>query len=190
MATQSQPRRRFTVDEYHKMGDAGVFTEDDRLELIDGEIIKMSPINIPHAVCVDLLTMLFASHLIGRGIVRVQNPIFIDDINEPQPDLALLKQRDYLHQHQHPGAGDILLVIEVADTTVRLDRHQKIPRYAHAGIPEAWIVNITRQEVEVYSDPIGAKYRSIQRVGHGGVIILKAMPDVTVAVDDFLGRPQ
>src|SRR2546427_3902370 len=107
MATQ-YARRRFTVDEYHKMGEAGILSEDDRLELIDGEIVQMSPINVPHAVCVDRLTMLFAPLLVGRGIVRVQSPIFIDDLNEPQPDLILLKPRDYVKQRYHPGPEDIM----------------------------------------------------------------------------------
>src|SRR5438093_10057024 len=106
MATE-YARRRFTVDEYHKMGEAGILSEDDRVELLDGEIVKMSPINVPHAVCVDLLNMLFGQKLAGRGIVRVQSPIFIDDLNEPQPDVVLLKPRDYLKRRQHPGPEDI-----------------------------------------------------------------------------------
>src|SRR3954469_7674954 len=121
MATEFA-RRRFTVDDYHKMGDAGILTEDDRVELLDGEIVEMSPINIPHATCVGLLTMLFAPPLAGKGIVWVQNPIFIDNLNEPQPDLALLRLRDYLREERHPGSDDILLLIEVADATVRSDR--------------------------------------------------------------------
>jgi Uma2 family endonuclease len=186
MAMQ-QARRRFTVDEYHKMGEAGILSEDDRLELVDGEIVEMSPINIPHATCVDLLTMLFAPLLAGKGIVRIQNPIFIDNINEPQPDVALLKRRAYWDQEQHPGPDDILLLIEVADATVRSDRHDKIPRYARAGIVEVWLVNLPKGIVEVYSDPMGGKFRSIQRIGKEDSITLKALPDLTVSVADFLG---
>ncbi len=116
MATE-YARRRLTISEYHKMGEAGILGEDDRVELLDGEIVKMSPINVPHAVCVGQLTMLFASRLAGKGMVWVQNPIYIDDLNEPQPDVALLKLSDYLGRQQHPGPNDIMLLIEVADTT-------------------------------------------------------------------------
>jgi Uma2 family endonuclease len=186
MAMQPAPRR-FTVNEYHKMGDAGILSEDDRVELIDGEIVEMSPINIPHATCVDLLNMIFAPLLAGRGVVRIQNPIFIDDINEPQPDVTLLKLRVYREQEQHPGPDDILLLIEVADATVRFDRVEKIPRYARAGIVEVWLVNIPKGIVEVYSDPVDGKFRSIQRVGKDDSITLKALPDLTVSVADFLG---
>jgi Uma2 family endonuclease len=186
MATQ-YARRRFTVDEYHKMGEAGILGEDDRVELIDGEIVQMSPIHIPHAVCVDLLTMIFAPLLAGKGIVRVQNPIFIDAINEPQPDVILLKARDYLKQKHHPGPEDIMLVIEVSDSTVTFDRRQKIPRYARAGIPEAWLVNIPKGVVEVYTEPVGDKYESIRRVGCGESITPTALPDARIAVHEILG---
>lgn len=184
---QEQTRKHFTVDEYHKMGEAGILSEDDRLELIDGEIVQMSPINVPHQSCVDRLTMLFAPRLVGRGIVRVQGPILLDMENEPQPDVILLRQSDYAERQYHPQPEDILLVIEVADSTLRTDRRDKMPRYARAGISEAWIVNIPKKVVEIYSDPVDGKYTSVQRVGRGHTITPKALPDVTVQVDDFLG---
>lgn len=186
MAMQHE-RRRFTVDEYHKMGTAGILTEDDRVELIDGEIVQMSPINVPHAVCVSLLNMAFAPLLAGRGMVWVQNPIAVDDLNEPQPDVLLVKSHDYLQQQRHPGPADILLLIEVADATVRFDRYQKVPRYARAGILEVWLVNIPKGIVEVYTEPIAGKYRGIRRVGRGESITLTALPDITVQVASFLG---
>ena len=187
MAMQ-QARRRFTVDEYHKMGDAGILSEDDRLELIDGEIVEMGPINVPHAVCVGLLTMAFAPFLGGRGMVWVQNPVTIGDLNEPQPDVALVKLGNYLERGQHPGPDDILLLIDVADATVRSDRHDKIPRYARAGIIEVWLVNLPKGIVEVYSDPDGGKYRSVRRVGRGDSIAPIALPDITIAIGSFLGN--
>src|SRR5690349_14625496 len=100
---QEQPRWRFTVEDYHKMGEAGILGEDDRVELVDGEIVQMSPINIPHAACVGLLTMVFAPLMVGRGQVWVQNPISIDDFNEPQPDIILVKPNDYLREQRLPG---------------------------------------------------------------------------------------
>ena len=185
MATEYS-RRRFTVDEYHRMGDAGILHEDDRVELIDGEIVEMTPINVPHAVVVGQLTMLLAPMVAGRAIVWVQNPIYIDNLNEPQPDIAVVKARNYLAQQHHPGPGDILLLIEVVDTSIATDRRHKIPRYARAGINEVWLVNIPKKVVEVYSEPVGGKYGSIQRVGKGQTIGPKALPDIGIAVDDFL----
>lgn len=187
MVTQ-YARRHFTVDEYHKMVEAGILSKDDHVELLDGEIVKMIPINVPHAVCVDRLTMLFAPALVGRGIVRIQAPIYIDEINEPEPDVILLKMANYLkRQPQHPGPDDILLVIEVADATVRSDRRDKIPRYARAGISEAWLVNIPKKVIEVYSDLVAGKYQAIQRVSSGQSVSPKGLPDISVAVDDILG---
>lgn len=181
------PRKRFTVDEYHKMADAGILHEDDRVELIEGEIIEMSPINVPHAVCVDRLTKKLVMGAGDRAIVRVQSPIFINERTEPEPDLVLLKPRDYLAMPYHPGPDDIMLVIEVADSTVRTDRRDKVPRYARAGIPEMWLVNIPRKIVEVYSEPVEGKYRNVQRVGRGQTLSLTALPDVTIGVDEILG---
>ena len=186
MATQ-YGRRRFTVDEYHKMGEAGILPEDDRVELLDGEIVEMTPINVPHAVCVDRLNKLLNRSLPDEFVVRVQSPIFINELNEPQPDVAVLKPADYLRMPQHPGPSDLVLVIEVADSTLREDRGRKVPEYARAGIPEAWIVNIPKGVVEVYSEPVGGKYASIRRVARGEAITLKVLPEVTIAVGDFLG---
>lgn len=183
-------RRRFTVDEYHKMGEAGIVSEDDRLELVDGEIVEMTPINVPHAVCVDLLTMLLSRRVPEGVIVRVQSPIYIDEINEPQPDLTVLKPRDYLGQRHHPGPEDILLVIEVSDTTVSFDVRQKVPRYAQAGIAETWIVNLPRNGLEVYTDPSGGKYMSTRKFGRGDVVTATTLPGVTIQVADFLGGPR
>lgn len=185
MAMELQ-RYRFTVDEYHKMGDAGIFTEDDRVELIDGEILKMSPINRPHAVCVDVLNMLLVPSVVGRAIVRVQGPIFVDEGSEPQPDLALLRPRDYLSLPQHAGPEDVLLVVEVAQSSVKSDRNRKMPLYARVGIPEVWLINLPKKVVEVYSDPKEGKYQSVEAVGPGQTLTVKMLPDVTIPVEAFL----
>ncbi|MDQ6693415.1 MAG: Uma2 family endonuclease [Chloroflexota bacterium] len=178
-------RKRFTVDEYHKIGDAGVIREDDRVELIAGEIVEMSPINVPHAECVDTLNMLFAPLLAGRGVVRVQNPIYIDKFNEPQPDVTLLKPRVNRKRQQHPGPDDVLLLIEVADSTLATDRRLKLPLYAGAGIDEVWIVNIQKKVVEVHLDPAGGKYNRVARVGLGHALSPQSLPDITIKVDDI-----
>ncbi len=191
MATQHKyARRRFTVVEYHKMGEAGIITEDDRVELIDGEIVEMSPINPPHSVCVNRLNKLLNRHVPEELVVSVQNPIYLSEDSEPQPDIALLKPGEYISRTQHPGPEDVLLVVEVADTTVVSDQRQKIPRYAQAGIPEAWLVNIPKGVVEVYTDPGQGKYKQIKRVGPGESITPKLLPDVTLQVSDFLPRQE
>jgi Uma2 family endonuclease len=180
------PRYRFTVDEYHKMGDAGIFTEDDRVELIDGEIIEMSPINYPHIISVDLLNKLLVIGVGDDALVRVQSPIRLDDATEPQPDLALIRPYEYLATLEPEGPEDVLLVVEVAESTIRADRNYKVPRYARAGIPEVWLVNIPKKVVEVYTDPAEGKYQSVMRVGHGQTLTVKMLPHVSIAVDAFL----
>lgn len=180
-------RKRFTVDEYHKMVKTGILSEDDRVELIDGEIVQMTPIKVPHAVCVDRLNKLLNRILPEEITVRVQSPILLGNVNEPEPDLAVLKPRDYLNMEQHPGPEDILLVIEVSGTTLNFDRRVKMPLYAQAGIPETWIVNIAKGVVEVYSNPVNGKYESIRTAGRADTVAPDMHPDVKLRVEDFLG---
>ncbi|MDQ3917533.1 MAG: Uma2 family endonuclease, partial [Acidobacteriota bacterium] len=129
-------RHFFTVDEFERMGAAGIFHPDDRLELIGGEIVEMSPIGSSHAACVKFLSALLQRLFGGTLIVSTQDPIRLDDFSEPQPDVALLRWREDFYRHAHPTPADVLLVVEVADTTVESDRQVKIPLYARAGIPE------------------------------------------------------
>src|SRR5947209_15418183 len=112
------PRKRFTVQEYYRMAETGVLAEDDRVELIEGEIIEMAPVGVRHATCVDRLNKLLNRLLPDELIVRVQSPIHFDDYSEPEPDISVLKPRDYANAKEHPGPGDILLLIEVSDTTL------------------------------------------------------------------------
>jgi Uma2 family endonuclease len=137
MTVQIQ-RRLFSVHEYHQMLQAGVLGEDDRLELIEGEIVQLSPINSRHAACVNRLNALFTSRLTGRAVVSVQNPIRLDTHSEPQPDLALLKPRPDFYAASHPNPEDVLLVVEVADTSADYDRGVKLALYARVGIAEVW----------------------------------------------------
>ena len=128
-------RRRFTVDEYHRMAHAGVLSEDERVELIEGEIIDMTPIGVRHARCVDQLNLLLTGSLSKRARVRVQSPVRLNELNEPQPDVTLLKMRDYSQDHDHPGPQDILLLIEVSDSTLDYDRTEKLPLFARSWHP-------------------------------------------------------
>jgi Uma2 family endonuclease len=188
MEASLQPSRRlFSVAEYHRLGEAGVLTEDDRAELIEGEIIEMTPIGSLHAACVDRLTALFVPLVGRRAIVRVQNPVFLDDRSEPEPDLSLLRPRDDFYAAGHPGPGDVLLVVEVSDTSLEYDRKTKLPLYAAAGIAEAWIVDLAAGRLEVYSQPRGGLYTRSALYGREDTIASTAMSGLTVPVSDILG---
>ena len=180
-------KRLFTVEEYHKMGDSGILKEGDRVELIRGEIVQMSPIGPVHAACVDRLNELFMVRLAGRIIVRVQNPVELDDTSEPEPDLTLLRRRNDFYSTGHPQPTDILLLIEVADTTLRKDREIKIPLYAEHKIPEVWLLNLSEYCVEVYRDPGIDGYQNVQRLEEGQTVTVEAFPDIVFTVDELLG---
>ena len=183
--TSTPTRRRFTVEEYCAMVDAGILAEDERLELLDGEIILMPPINPPHESGTDQLTGQLLYPLYGRALVRVQGSIMLDDSSLPQPDLAVLRLRDN-YQRERATAADVLLVIEVADSSLRRDRELKLPHYAAAGIPEVWIANVPARQVEAFSDPVDGIYQSRRIVPADGQISPIAFPDVVLTVGDFL----
>jgi Uma2 family endonuclease len=181
------PRRRFTIDEYHRMGEAGVLSEDDRVELLDGEIVQMSPIGSPHAGCVDRLTALFTRRLGGRAIVRVQNPIILDRRSEPQPDLTLLAPRPDFYSAAHPRPRDVLLAVEVMDSSRGYDRTLKLPLYARAELREVWLVDLAAQAVEVYRRPALRGYRQEQRLVAGRALAPLAFPRLRFRVRELLG---
>jgi len=180
-------RRSFTVAEYERMGQFGIFSEDARVELVCGEIIDMSPIGERHAACVDFLTQFITLRLRHGAIVRVQNPVRLDDYSEPQPDITVLKRRDDFYRHAHPRPEDVLLVIEVSDTTLEYDRKVKVPLYAAAGIPEAWVVNIAEESIEVYGDPEGGEYRSVRSYARGRRLQSHTLASLRVSVSKVLG---
>ena len=180
-------RHRFDVDEYARMGEAGIFTEDDRVELIDGEVREMTPIGPPHAGIVNRLTELLVTRLAGRATVIVQNPIRLDRHNEPQPDLVVARRRKGFYADRHPEPGDVLLVVEVADSSMRYDRAEKAPRYGRAGIPETWLVDVEAGAVTVYADP-GPQGYALQQVRRRGErLAAGSVPDLDLAVDDVFG---
>lgn len=178
-------RRLFTVREYYQMSEAGILTEDDRVELLDGEVVQMTPIGSRHADCVDRLTQLLVERVARRAIVRVQNPIRLGERSELQPDLTLVKpHRSYAASH--PDAEDILLLLEVADTSAETDREIKIPLYASAGIPEAWLIDLPRASVEVYRQPDNGHYQEIRTMRRGEILAPMAFPDLELLVDTIL----
>ncbi|HEX8500496.1 MAG TPA: Uma2 family endonuclease [Pyrinomonadaceae bacterium] len=177
----------FTAEEFERMGEAGIFRQGARLELIEGEIFEMSPIGSPHAACVDALALIFTEIARRRFLVRVQNPIRLNDFSEPQPDVALLRWRDDFYRGAHPAPADVLLVVEVADTTVTADRKVKLPLYARAGVAEMWLVDITEGQVEVCSDPEGAAYRRAEVFGRGAEARSHTIEGLSVSVGELLG---
>jgi len=191
IALPFQQIRRLSVEEYHRMGDIGILQPDERIELIDGVLNKMSPIGSQHAACVSKITNLLLPTLLGSALVRVQNPIILDDNTEPEPDIAIVRQRDDDYSAAHPRPNDILIVIEVADTTLEYDKRVKLSRYAKANIPEVWIVNLVDKRVEVYQEVVlpkdgAAAYRTRTDYYTGDMISLPAFPNLEIAVADIL----
>ena len=181
-------RYRFDVDEFARMGEAGIFTEDDRVELIDGEVREMTPIGPPHAGIVNHLTEVMVTRLAGRANVIVQNPIRLDRHTEPQPDLSVARRRKGFYADRHPEPGDVLLVVEVADSSLRYDRSEKVPRYARAGIPETWLVDVEACTVTAYTHPgpEGYAQRHVRRRGER--MGASSVPKLGLAVDDVFGE--
>jgi len=181
-------RRKFTVQQYHKMVESGILTENDRVELIRGEIIEMSPIGTKNAACVNRLVNLLVQLLGKLVIVAAQNPVALNDNSEPQPDVALLKPRDDFYENAHPQPEDIFLLIEVADTTVIYDREEKIPLYAQANITEVWLVDINAQVVEVYQQPTSAGYQHMQQFTSGQTLSISGFTDINITVNEIFNR--
>jgi len=180
-------RRRFTIHEYHRMADAGILRERDPVELLDGEIVEMSPIGRRHMAIVDRLNRLFVRRLGDQVIVRVQGPIVLDDYSEPQPDLALLRFRSNFYADGHPRPPDVLLAIEVSDSSVSYDRTVKLPLYARKHVREVWLVDLKAEVIDVHRRPTVAGYREHQRFTRGRRISLAAFPRVHFRVADVLG---
>ena len=151
-------RRRFTAAEYHKMAEAGILGYKEPVELIDGEIVEMTPIGRRHMACVDRLTRFLVPALGDEAIVRVQGSLRLDEHSEPEPDLVILRPRADFYAESDAGPADALLIIEVADTSEHYDRQVKVPLYARAGIPEVWLVDLTAGNVTAYRRPDGTGY--------------------------------
>jgi Uma2 family endonuclease len=181
-------KRLFTVHEYHKMGEIGLLTEDDRVELIEGEILVMPPIGEGHFGHVNQFTDAFYVFR-RRAVIHVQNPIRLGLHTEPEPDITLLRYRDDFYRGKFPEPEDVLLLVEVADSSLGYDRNTKLPLYAKAGIADYWIVDLIHGELVVYREPSRGRYRRVQRLKHGDSVAPLAFPDDSLAVADLLGEP-
>ena len=179
-------KKLFTVDEYYEMARVGILTEADRVELIEGEIVEMSPIGNRHQAIVDELTHLFVNAAGDRARVRVQGPLRLAEITEPQPDVQLLAQRDDRYVDGHPTQIDALLVVEVADTSLAYDRNYKSVVYSMRGVPELWILDVNRPRLFVMREPAELGYRVVMELEAGDAIAPLALPDLSFAVSDLL----
>jgi Uma2 family endonuclease len=181
-------RRRFTVAEWQAMGDASILPAEERSELIGGEVILMTPIGVQHARAVTLLTRWLVLGVGERARVSVQNPLRLDEYSEPQPDLVLFREHAGLYAHSSPAAEDVLLVIEVSDSSYAHDRQVKLPLFARRGVPEAWIWNLGAARLEVYRDANAASgiYRQTLTLQAGDRVAPLAFPDVQLAVASIL----
>jgi Uma2 family endonuclease len=169
------------------MGEVGILTEDDRVELIEGELIAMSPIGSDHSGTVNALNHLLVRLVGDLGVVAVQNPVHLDDHSEPQPDFSVLKPRDDYYRRATPRPNEVLLIIEVANSSLAYDRNVKRSLCAWHGIPEFWIVNLAAGEVEVCHSPDGDHYASVSTIGRGGVLEPRLLPGVAIPVATLLG---
>ncbi len=181
----AQPQRRlFTNGEYYKMLGSGILLEDDPVELIEGEVVRMSPVGSSHAALVKKLNRMLGRELGDRAIVSVQDPIRLDDLSEPEPDLAVLRPREDFYAEAHPGSEDVLLAIEVSDSSLSYDLEVKLPLYAGHAIAEVWVLDVRERVVEVYRDPDPSRrtYRRQLRREHGEALSPRAFPDLRLAV--------
>jgi Uma2 family endonuclease len=184
----SPSRHRFTVSDYYRMAEIGVLTEDSKVQLVDGVIFDMPPIGPGHASSVERISEMFRGRLGADFQVRVQNPVDIGPNSQPEPDVVVVPRRDDYYRDGHPTPVDVLLLIEVADSTLRFDRSTKTRSYARAAVVEYWIANIVGDEVIVHRDPARGRYRSVQVMKRGDTIRPLAFPDVSISISDVLGE--
>ncbi len=198
MTTQTKPRpaiglestglepRRFTIAEYFAMAEAGILTEADRVELIDGVIVAMSPIGNPHIASVDKLTRLMGEAVGRRAILRVQSPVTLDEYTMPEPDLVILRERSDFYAHEAAGPEDVLLLIEVSDSSLSYDRNAKLALYARFGIPEVWITALPERIMEAHTKPAAGSYTRKQTLSPGDTITPECFPDITIPVAEII----
>ncbi len=181
-------RHKLDVGSYHRMIDAGILGKDDRVELVNGDILEMAPIGQVHEAVVNGLAEALFRVCVGRAIVSAQNSIRLDQWSALQPDLAVLRRRaDFYATGERAGPADVLLLVEVADTSLRFDRMVKLPLYARAGIAEMWIVDVTRRGLNAYRTPAGDEYRDTATYSAGDRLALALDPEIVVTLDLMFG---
>ena len=181
-------RRRFTIAEYEQIAATGIFNEDERFELVQGEIVQMAAMGPQHATCVDLLYQRLVLLVGDRAYVRGQNPVRLSQYSQPQPDIAIVQRRDDFYIHGHPEPEDVLLLIDVSESSLTYDRDVKLPLYAAAGIAEVWIVVLLSQVVEVYRAPSENGYGEKRTLRRGDTLSPLHLPEVVLRVEEMLGE--
>lgn len=176
-----------SVELYHYMADQGMFAPDERVELIDGEIFTMSPVGSLHVRCVNYLNDFLVRKLGDGFLVSIQNPIVSANDTEPQPDLTILRRASDLYISTLPTGRDTMIVIEVADTSASFDRNRKFPKYAQAGIPEAWLIDLKRDAVEIHTEPGPNGYGVVRTLRRGDMLASTTIPEIEVSIEDILG---
>ncbi len=183
-ASSTPTRLRFSRTDYHRMAETGIIPPDARVELLDGEIIQMSPIGPGHSAVVALLDCFLQPRLGDRAICRVQSPLRLDEDSEPEPDLLLVQPRSDFYRSEHPTPANVLLLLEVADKSVSLDLGEKLRLYAHAGIPEYWVFDLTRNLLIVHRNPTGRQYASVQEHDRSASVTPQAFADLTLELSE------
>ncbi|BCX17977.1 MAG: hypothetical protein KatS3mg117_1659 [Geminicoccaceae bacterium] len=185
------PPHRFTVDDFHKMAETGILGEDDRVELLEGEIVDMPPISAEHAGTVNLTLSAFAARLAPRRhLLSVQNPLRLDAWNEPVPDLLVLRWRADGYTERHPGPADVLLLVEVMRSSADYDRRIKLPLYARFAVPEVWLVDLPAERVEIHREPTAEGYGSVRTVARGEAVRALLVPELALDAADLLPPPR
>jgi Uma2 family endonuclease len=178
-------RHKLSVEDYYKMADAGVLAHDARVELIEGEIIDMAPIGSRHSGTVNRLNHQFVAAVGERAVVQVQNPVRLGNRSEPQPDLALLRPRPDYYRDSVALADDVLLLVEIADSSLEFDRTTKIPLYAFHQIPEVWLVDLQNRLLTVFREPTGELYRNVLTTGAPSQVEPLRLPDIKIDLADL-----
>lgn len=177
----------FSISDWHQMGENNLFPPDTRIELIEGKIIDMAPIGSLHAGCVSWLTRFFVTQVADLAIVKVQDPVQLGNFSEPQPDLMVLRPDPHFYRKKHPSSAEVLLLIEVSDSTIHYDRKTKIPLYARYGIVEAWLINLEQDSIEVYLKPQEQGYREKHIFSRDEFIVSSQLSHIKVMVSEVLG---
>jgi len=188
MVLVEAPARKFNVTEYYRMAEAGILHEDDRIELIEGKIVEMTPIGSRHALCLERLNRVFQMGVkADQGLIRIQDPIRLSDETEPQPDLVIasVTQGEDRYADAHPAPEDVLLVVEVADSSLVYDRNTKVPLYAAAGIPEYWLIDLVRNRIEVYRSPSSGSFKDVRTFDREDVASPLHFPKVQIRLADL-----
>ncbi len=187
IALASLPHRKFSVEDYHRFIEMGIFKPEERLELWEGEFVEMSPIGKRHAGVVAGMTAYLNHLFFNRFVVWSQNPIILNDFSEPQPDVCVLEWRDDFYRNENATANDVLLAMEVSDSTVKYDRDIKFPKYAANGIPEAWLIDLENDRVEIHTEPTKNGYKLVKILHRDDIAESTVFEEIKIAVDDILG---